>query len=113
MNETLQNLLEAIAEASRPEHLATYLPSLQNPSPTQCLLLYVTQPRATSELSECVTVETAVEIGLRMMGGLDAGDIIGIFPLNEAEEALRLAEKALRLAIATGELTGGVAQLPA
>ena len=98
MNENLQNLLGAIAEASTPAHLSTCLPNLKNEHPAQCLLLYVTQPRFPEpgdDVSEYVTVETPVEIGLRMMGGLDPADIIGIFPLHEAGQAVSLAEWAL------------------
>lgn len=60
--------------------LSTYLPNLKNENPAQCLLLYVTQPRFPepgNDVSEYLTVETPVEIGLRMMGGLDPSDIIG------------------------------------
>lgn len=95
MNENLQHLLDAIAEASRPNHIHRYLPNLQNENPAQCLMLYVTQPAADSELHECVTVESPVEIGLRMAGGLNPEDIIGIFPLHQADEAVCLAEWAL------------------
>lgn len=103
MNPNLQHLLDAIAGASRPEHIHRYLPNLQNEPLAQCLMLYVTQPAAGSELSECVTVETPVEIGLRMMGGLDPEDIIGVFPLHQAAEAVRLAEWALAHGQAAGK----------
>lgn len=105
MNENLQNLLGAIAEASTPAHLSTYLPNLKNERPAQCLLLYVTHPRFAEpgdDVSEYVTVETPVEIGLRMMGGLDPADIIGIFPLHQAAEAVSLAEAALAHAQTAG-----------
>jgi len=94
MNEPLQDLLDAIAEARESAHVYRYLPRLET-RPGQCLLLYVTQPTAESELSECITVETPVEIGLRMMGGLDPTEIIGIFPVDQAEQALLLAQSAL------------------
>lgn len=103
MNNNLQDLLDAIAEASTPAHISRYLPNLQTENPNQCLMLYVTQPTAESELSECVTVETPVEIGLRMMGGLKPEEIIGIFPLHQPEEALCLAEWALAQVQGTGE----------
>jgi hypothetical protein len=106
MNENLQTLLDAIAEASTHAHLSTYLPNLQNENPAQCLLIYVTQPRfpePQGDASEYVTVETPVEISLRMMGGLDPYDIIGIFPLHQADEAVCLAELALEQALSKGQ----------
>lgn len=110
MNPNLQNLLDAIAEASRPEHIHRYLPNLRNESLGQCLLIYVTRPRfpepgddVSEYVSEYVTVETPVEIGLRMMGGLDPEEIIGIFPLNQPDEAICLARWAKDQVLGTSE----------
>lgn len=96
MNQQLLiHVQEAIAEANTHAHISRYLPNLENENPGQCLLIYVTQPTADSEPHECLTVETPVEIGLRMMGGLKPEDIKGIFPLNEPDEAVCLLESLL------------------
>ena len=102
MNPNLQNLLDAIAEASTYEHISSYLPNLKNENPAVCLLIYVTQPRpsdageeAEYDVGEYVTVETPVEIAQRLRGGLGHEEIIGIFPLHEADEAVCLAEWAV------------------
>lgn len=88
----LKDVQEAIAEANTHAHISSYLPNLENENPGQCLLIYVTQPTADSEPGECITVETPVEIALRMAGGLKAEEIRGVFPLHEPDEAVCLFE---------------------
>lgn len=95
MNHLLEDLRAAIAEASTYAHISGYLPNLQVENPAQCLLLYVTQPSAESEPGEHLTVETPVEIGLRMAGGLKPEEIVGVFPLHQADEAVCLLQTLL------------------
>jgi hypothetical protein len=88
-----ESVREAIAAIPR------YQPKLESPSPAASVLIYVMHPDPAAEvIGDFVFAASPFEFylmlrGREALGGgpVDCGDIAGIFPLHEPDEALSLA----------------------